>query len=150
MEHGELGGKTLFVGPHIFVPLADDALGVVGKDGDILRGGKGAQLRHKGGIQRSFHQRFAGAAIHDLAAVVGQDAAALFIQPQLLCQRQNACRGPAGGQYDGNALIDSRIQRSAGAGGDAFLVVGQGAIQIQRQNFDIRHIKRSSSLRKCI
>ena len=39
------------------------------QDGHILRGGKGTQLRDQRGVQRFFHQRFAGAAVHDLSAV---------------------------------------------------------------------------------
>ena len=137
MDHGQLGGKALLVGPLVLVPLTDDALAVIGQDGNILRGGKGAQLGHKGGVQRFFHQRFAGAAVHDLAAVVGQDAAALFVQPQLLCQRQNARRGTAGGQHDGHALGSSCVQRCAGGGGDDLLVIGQGAVEVERQHTNI-------------
>ena len=140
MDHGQLGGKGLLDGPGVRLPLADDALTAVGQDGHILRGGKGAQLRDQRGVQRFFHQRFAGAAVHDLAAVVGQDAAALFVQTQLLGQRLDAGGRPAGRQHDGHALFNGGVQRGAGARGDEFLVVGQGAIQIQRQHFDIRHI----------
>ena len=140
MDHGQLGGKALLVGPLVLVPLADDALAVVGQDGNILRGGKIAQLGHKGRVQCFFHKCLAGAAIHDLAAVVGQDAAALFVQPQLLSQRLDAGGGSAGRQHDGDAFFNGGVQRGAGARGDELLVVGQGAIQIQRQHFDIRHI----------
>jgi glycerol-3-phosphate acyltransferase PlsY len=41
MDHGQLGGKGLLGGPGVRLPLADDALVVVGQDGHILRGGKG-------------------------------------------------------------------------------------------------------------
>ena len=82
----------------------------------------------------------AGAAVHDLAAVVGQDAPALFVQPQLLCQRGDAGGGAAGGQHHGHAAFNGRIQRGAGAGGDDLLVVGQGAVQVQCQNFDLAHL----------
>ena len=140
MDHGQLCGKALLVGPFVGVALAHDALMVVGQDGNILRGGKGAQLGHQGRVQRFFHQRLAGDAVHDLAAVVGQDAPALFVQPQLLCQRGDAGGGAAGGQHDGHALRDGGVQRGAGAGGDDLLVVGQGAVQVQCQNFDLAHL----------
>ena len=140
MDHGQLGGKGLLGGPGVRLPLADDALTAVGQDGHILRGGKGAQLRDQRGVQRFFHQRFAGAAVHDLAAVVGQDAAALFVQPQVFGQRGDAGGGPAGGQHHGHAAFNGRIQRGAGAGCHFLLVVGQGPVQIQGQHFDLSHI----------
>ena len=139
MDHGQLGGKALLVGPLVPVALADDALIVIGQDGHVLCGGKGAQLRNDGRVQRGLHQRFAGGAVHDLAAVVGQDAAALFVQPQILCQRGDACCGPAGSQHQRDAFFNGGVQRGAGAGSNDLLVVGQGAVQIQRQNLDLCH-----------
>ena len=138
MDHRQLCGKALLVCPHVLIPLTHDALAVIGQDGHILPGGKFAELRDELRSQLHLIQGLAGHAVHDLAAVVGQHTAALFVQPQLLCQRQNARRGAAGGQHDGHALCGGGIQRRAGAGGNDLFVIGQGAVQVQSQHPDIR------------
>ena len=115
--------------------LGDNALFIIGDNGHVLCGGKGAQLGYVLGIQLFLVQSLAGAAVDDLAA--------LFIQPQFLCQRQHARGGTAGCQHDGDTLCNCGIQCGAGAGCNFFLAVGQGAIQIQCQNFDLCHIKSS-------
>ena len=134
--HGQLAGKAFAQGPLVVRVLGDNALFIIGDNGHVLCGGKGAQLGYVLGIQLFLVQSLAGAAVDDLAAVVRKDAAALFIQPQFLCQRQHARGGTAGCQHDGNALCNGGIQCSPGAGRDFLLAVGQGAVQIQRQQAD--------------
>ena len=141
--HGQLAGKALAQCPLVVRVLGDNALFIIGDNGHVLCGGKGAQLGYVLGIQLFLVQSLAGAAVDDLAAVVRKDAAALFIQPQFLCQRQHARGGTAGCQHDGDTLCNCGIQCGAGAGCNFFLAVGQGAIQIQCQNFDLCHIKSS-------
>ena len=134
MVHFQLGGHTLLPGPGVLVALADDAAGVVGQERNVLLCRKPAQLGHELRGQQLLIQGRTGGAVHDLSTVVGQDAAALFVQPQFLCQRGDASRRPAGSQHDGHALRRCCVQRRAGAGGNDLFIIGQGAVQIQRQH----------------
>ena len=118
--------------------LGDDAFFIIGNDGDPLLRGKAAQLGHELRPQNLLVEGLPRAAVHDAAAVVRQDAAALFVQPKVFGQRQDARRGAARSQHDGHALRSGGIQRSPGAGGDLLLIVGQGAVQIQCQHPNVR------------
>ena len=70
-------------------------------------------------------------------AVVGEDAAALLVQLQLPCQRHYARRGTTRSQHDGHPLGGGSVQRCPGGGGNDLLVVGQGAVEVERQHTDL-------------
>ncbi len=86
------------------------------------------------------HQRFAGFAVNDLAAVIAQDAAAAAVQLQLFGKRLNAHGGAAAGQHNAHAAVRRCLQGSFGAWGNDFGIVGQCAVQIQCQNFVLHNI----------
>src|SRR5699024_11176913 len=149
MDHGQLVGEALPLGPGVLGALGDDALVVVGDDGHVLASGKPAQGRHHGGGQHLLPQDpAAGGAANNGPAVVGQDGSgpAGLAQAQLPGHGQDPRRGAAGSQHDGDPPGQGGIQGGPGAGGDLLLVVGEGAVQIQGQHLDIliRHRKRFS------
>lgn len=112
-------------------------LGIIGHDGYILLGGKITQLGHQLRVQQFLVEDLSAAAVQDRTAVVRQDASAGLVQFQLFGQRGYAAGRPAGGQHQGHALGGSRLQGCPGAGGDLLFVVGQRAVQIQRQHLDL-------------
>src|SRR5699024_548747 len=117
LDHGQLVGKALPLGPGVVGALGDDAHIVVGDDGHVLAGGKGAQGRHHRGGQDLLPQHAAaGGAVYDGAAVVGQDGPgpAGLAQPEVLRHRHDAGGGPAGGQHDGDALGQGGVQGGPG------------------------------------
>ena len=81
------------------------------------------------------HQRVAGAAVDDLAAVVAQDTTAVFFQFQFPGQRLNAHGGPPAGQHDAHAPARRFLQGRLGARRNDLVAVGQRAVQVQCQNF---------------
>ena len=137
LDHGQVAGKALPGRPLVLRALGDNALFIVSKNGNVLLRRKGAELGHHVRVQPLLVKGLPRFAVDDGTAIVGQDAAALFVQPQILCQRHDACRGAAGGQHDGHALCHGGIQCRAGAGSHFLFVIGQGAVQVQCQHPDI-------------
>ena len=84
-------------------------------------------------VQPVLPKGLAGAAVHYLAAVVGQNVAAQPGQAQRPGHRLNAHQRAAAGQNDLAALKHGPPQGGPGGGGDFFSGIGECAVQIQRK-----------------
>ena len=119
----------------MFLIFCDDSGAAVGQEIDAELPVGAADLRIVLLRERPVDQRFSGAAVHHLASVVSQHVAAHVKEPYIFSDRNDAGQRTTGSQHHMDALCCSLVNRLDIPRRDFFPGVGEGAVEVEGDDF---------------